>query len=408
MDSDRFDAITQRLANATSRRGAFRALVAAAAAAVGARVGLDAEAAKNKKDKKGKDNDRCVDLGGKCGGKPKKGKKPPKCCGDGQCKGGRCACPSGKKECNGKCIKNNACCTNKDCGPCQSCKKNGTCSANCGANETCNDQSDICECNAPFTACGAACIDTSIDANNCGACNNACDNGESCVAGECVVVVTTDEKGWVFFDNTTLPGSPKTNGTVEFVAGPGTAPIGSGSAEFKTTLGSDKATLSNPSFDGMALADITEFRYSTYSHPGSGHIVPAVKLEIEYDFNGGKDTAHLIFEPVYYGSGPNPVVEGQWQTWNLIGPDAEWWAFNSSASPQANYVSWAEMLNRHPGAVITGDYEGKFLHLETGSGTANKTGNADKLVVNGTIYDFEPAASGANAARKKDKKREGR
>lgn len=106
MDSVRFDAIAQRLAKATSRRATFRGLVVAALAPALGVLGGEAEAAP--------EGERCVDLGDKCskGKKGKRGKKADKCCGKGRCQGGRCKCGRGRKECNGRCIKQDACCRN--------------------------------------------------------------------------------------------------------------------------------------------------------------------------------------------------------------------------------------------------------------------------------------------------------
>jgi len=40
-------------------------------------------------------------------------------------------------------------------------------------------------CGKGTTACGATCTNRKLDAANCGACGNACPQGQSCVAGTC-------------------------------------------------------------------------------------------------------------------------------------------------------------------------------------------------------------------------------
>jgi hypothetical protein len=42
-------------------------------------------------------------------------------------------------------------------------------------------------CTATETTCGDECVDTQSDPANCGACGNACDQGDECSAGQCVL-----------------------------------------------------------------------------------------------------------------------------------------------------------------------------------------------------------------------------
>lgn len=51
-----------------------------------------------------------------------------------------------------------------------------------------------------LTECGGICVDPSSDPNHCGACNNACGPGSSCVDGECRCGGTT-----VSFSNDVQP-----------------------------------------------------------------------------------------------------------------------------------------------------------------------------------------------------------
>jgi hypothetical protein len=43
-------------------------------------------------------------------------------------------------------------------------------------------------CTAPKSACGGACVDTSTDTKNCGACGTACKGAERCLASTCTLV----------------------------------------------------------------------------------------------------------------------------------------------------------------------------------------------------------------------------
>lgn len=48
------------------------------------------------------------------------------------------------------------------------------------------------ECEPPLTRCGAACLDLSANAENCGACGRACLADETCESGRCVVMAAPD------------------------------------------------------------------------------------------------------------------------------------------------------------------------------------------------------------------------
>lgn len=74
-----------------------------------------------------------------------------------------------------------------------SCKKPNTrcghkpvscCPAPANGTATCTHGGCGIACNAGFTPCNGACVDTSADANNCGGCGQVCPSG-SCVSGVC-------------------------------------------------------------------------------------------------------------------------------------------------------------------------------------------------------------------------------
>jgi hypothetical protein len=60
----------------------------------------------------------------------------------------------------------------------------GACGNACAAGTKCNN--GACGCQAPQTSCGGTCVDTSTDTNNCGACGTACPVGQGCFSGACV------------------------------------------------------------------------------------------------------------------------------------------------------------------------------------------------------------------------------
>ncbi len=56
------------------------------------------------------------------------------------------------------------------------------CNGTCNGGSVCNGT--VCACNAPTTACGAACVNLTNDGKNCGACGHDCLGG-TCTAGKC-------------------------------------------------------------------------------------------------------------------------------------------------------------------------------------------------------------------------------
>ncbi len=52
---------------------------------------------------------------------------------------------------------------------------------------------DAMACAAPFSMCGAACVDTQTDTMNCGRCGTVCTAGQVCTAGACTTTCATGE-----------------------------------------------------------------------------------------------------------------------------------------------------------------------------------------------------------------------
>ena len=111
-------------------------------------------------------------------------------------------------------------------------------------------------CTAPKTACGSACVDTSTDTRNCGACGTACKGPELCLASKCTYVAgfaarkvylgETDRAGvsvagaWKAYGRnidgiTTVPGTD--NGECKRVAGASAASAGDGNDGIDNSFG---------------------------------------------------------------------------------------------------------------------------------------------------------------------------
>src|SRR5437868_14393832 len=60
--------------------------------------------------------------------------------------------------------------------------------AGCGVDPLPTTSTDLAlSCSAPMALCGGACVDTTSDGNNCGACGVTCERGTWCGMGRCDV-----------------------------------------------------------------------------------------------------------------------------------------------------------------------------------------------------------------------------
>lgn len=62
----------------------------------------------------------------------------------------------------------------------------GACNNPCDQGQVCNAGECVSSCDEGLTDCGGACINTDDDPEHCGACDNACEFGESCIDGTCI------------------------------------------------------------------------------------------------------------------------------------------------------------------------------------------------------------------------------
>jgi hypothetical protein len=192
---------------------------------------------------------------------------------------------------------------------------------------------------------------------------------------------------------------------VTFMNGPGSPPLGSGSAELKTgngTIGGDGAAqLRNVNYAGTKLSDLTELRYSTYVIQNNGQQAPYLILQIDTDLNGTVDDL-LFFEPPYQNPvDGNPSLPNQgsvalntWQSWNAL--SGGWYSF-TYAGPGTGVDSLAGYITANPNARIVNSTTGAGgVRLLVGFASANDQfkSNVDafKIGVSGTTdtYDFEP------------------
>ncbi|HEX8228143.1 MAG TPA: S-layer homology domain-containing protein [Chloroflexia bacterium] len=177
-----------------------------------------------------------------------------------------------------------------------------------------------------------------------------------------VVVSPSNMDGWQTTNGTCDNSTP--TGSVGFVPGPGTPPLGVGSFQLAVGgNGNSFPNIRNRNYEGIRLDQLTALSYSTYvSQPvtNTGQ-APYIILNLDYTGDLLVDD-QLFFEPVYqngtYGGQPVPnqcgafsgcVVTNTWQTWNaLIGG---WWsADDQTGGPPLHTL--ASYSAAHPGARI--------------------------------------------------------
>jgi hypothetical protein len=231
------------------------------------------------------------------------------------------------------------------------------------------------------------------------------------LVGAATVVITPANAGnWTIQDETC--GVTNT-GIYDYIAGPGTPPLGIGSARFR--IGADGDSYGgwrNSDFHGVRLDNLDALSYSTYVSNYVDGQAPYMTLAVDADGEGeftpgepGSNDATLFFEPVYqngtYSGDPVPnqgnVTLNTWQTWDALA--GGWW--NGTGGPPL--ITLASFVTANPDATIISAGPGLGgLTVRVGCGGAawaNFVGNMDNLTVayfvDGTneraetVFDFD-------------------
>lgn len=98
-----------------------------------------------------------------------------------------------------------------------------------------------------------------------------------------VVVDQSNPSGWVFSN---MENSPNVNASGGFVVGPGTTPLGQGSANFVVNDNSSSMVLVNAMGAGTNLSNINALSYSSYRATGSFGVSTMPALQLNIDGNG--------------------------------------------------------------------------------------------------------------------------
>jgi hypothetical protein len=223
----------------------------------------------------------------------------------------------------------------------------------------------------------------------------ACVGFSATVNAITTVVWPGNMDSWAFYITDTSVTYGAGDATAQMVNGPGTPPLGTGSAHFNTgSDGFQSAQLRNSSWAGTAIADLTSLSYSTYATAWNGQQVPYLTIWLS---NGDR----LWFEPAYSsasaGNGdPNPqadVALNNWQTWNALNG---MWYTDNFFGPGSNAKTWADVLAAEgAGVTIVNNGAKGGIRIASGFGSSGDTfdANVDAFTIGTaagtTAYDFE-------------------
>jgi hypothetical protein len=212
-----------------------------------------------------------------------------------------------------------------------------------------------------------------------------------------VVVSAANMNGWLFFNE----GATGSGG---FETGPGTPPLGEGSA-YLIVNSTGRHNLGTQAYAGTRLDQISELRYSTFKNTSADQAVDiTLQFDIDYDGAGGNAAyqGRLVFEPYQIGTNPQQNV---WQTWRPL-VNGRFYASRPGANgsngicPQNAPCTWAQVLANFPNATIfdggTPQTKGVLLFRAGGPWANGYDGNVDAFTIginqNDTTFDFEPDA----------------
>ncbi len=199
---------------------------------------------------------------------------------------------------------------------------------------------------------------------------------------------------WFFYndENDTINNSLGT-----FVGGPGTAPMGTGSAQISVT-GTQRRNLATYRFGGTVLSAITELKFSTYN-PSAGNGGSATRsafLTFNVDFNNSNTFQRRIsFVPSTNGT----VVQDQWQEWDAVNGGGALYFYSGptwpgTGTPGTTARTWNDIVTSYPAIrILPSD---PFLGLRVGEPYADGyTENIDAFkfgTASGTThFNFDPA-----------------
>ena len=201
-----------------------------------------------------------------------------------------------------------------------------------------------------------------------------------------MIVSQANPNGWAFIQEATT-------GVGGYVTGPGTPPLGVGSAQLQVNS-TGIESLASGLYAGTRLDQLTQLVYHTYTQSSTPPEAIMLQLDMDYNLNDANTApqGRLVYDPALNGT---PVV-GAWQTWNAL--SGKWYATGAPGNticPQANPCTLATLLAAFPdagirvGATGPGDPAGQIRFVAGGWG----------IPFLGNVDDFTISVSGTAAAK---------
>jgi hypothetical protein len=202
-----------------------------------------------------------------------------------------------------------------------------------------------------------------------------------------ILVDPANPGGWAFSDADNTPSGTDSG---QFVTGPGSPPLGIGSANLVVGASNSSEILINGGIDPGQLTPSFAASYQTYvTTSSSSNSGAAATLQFDLT-NGSTYFGRLVFDPGLLGT----VVDGQWQGWESHTDSA--WYFSHSAtqfSGECSINSPCSLssieMDLNSLSVVTED-----VLFKAGSGLSDFNGNVDDLTLtiagSTTTYNFDP------------------
>ena len=233
-----------------------------------------------------------------------------------------------------------------------------------------------------------------------------------------VIVSQANPNGWAFIQEATT-------GVGGYVTGPGTPPLGVGSAQLQVNS-TGIESLASGLYAGTRLDQLTQLVYHTYTQSSTPPEAIMLQLDMDYNLNDANTApqGRLIYDPTLNGT----VTPGAWQMWNAF--SGKWYATAAPGlgpCPPSSPCTLSTLLAYYPnagirvGSTTSGDPAGQLLFEVGGWGQpfagyvdaltigVNSTASTlltrlskrilrlDNLTI--TTYDFEPNAPTAVSVR---------